>query len=241
VIDMQVRPVEAWPGGKRTPASERRTSPFNQRIEDYDERSGRVTARTRKVPVAQTLAELRFELGQIDCRRAVIEAGFRAWDIGANGWPLARARTPEDPGVVLRVLESRYGELTYPCDTFTTWEANIRAITLALEALRKVDRYGVTKRGEQYAGWKRLAARGTNTLTAEAAAAIIVARGNGQLDNREAKAVAVRALSDLTEARGLYRQAQRATHPDAGGSTEAFQDVERAGTVLAAHFGVERL
>jgi hypothetical protein len=33
---------------------------------------------------------------------------------------------------------------------------NARAIALGLEALRKVDRYRITKRGEQYTGWSAL-------------------------------------------------------------------------------------
>lgn len=44
----------------------------------------------------------------------------------------------------------RRGHLSYPCDTFTTLQDNLRVIALALEALRMVDRYGVTRRGEQY-------------------------------------------------------------------------------------------
>jgi hypothetical protein len=68
-----------------------------------------------------------------------------------DGRPRANA-TPEHPGVIVS-LDSKFGHLSYPCDTFTTWQDNLRAVALALEALRKVDRYGVTKRGEQYRGF----------------------------------------------------------------------------------------
>jgi hypothetical protein len=69
-----------------------------------------------------------------------------AWRL--DGRPRANA-VPEHPGVIVS-LDSKFGHLSYPCDTFTTWQDNLRAVALALEALRKVDRYGVTKRGEQY-------------------------------------------------------------------------------------------
>jgi hypothetical protein len=39
---------------------------------------------------------------------------------------------------------------------FPAWQNNVRAIALALEALRKVDRYGVTRGNEQYTGFRAL-------------------------------------------------------------------------------------
>lgn len=224
MIDMTVRPIATWPGGARTPAGKRK-SPL-----------------TFRSTIGTTLAQLRSELKWINCTKAVIEAGFREQDISVrDGWPKANARTPDDPGVVLRVIDSKYGQLTYPCDTFSTWEANIRAIALTLEAQRKIDRYGVTRRGEQYAGWKALPSQGTNTLTAEAAAAIIVARSNGHLDSKQAKGLVASVLAEVQVAISRTRAARKATHPDAGGTTEAFQAVEGAASVLAQHFGVERL
>jgi hypothetical protein len=46
----------------------------------------------------------------------------------------------------------------FAVDKFATWQDNLRAIALGLEALRKVDRYGITKNSEQYTGWKQLEA-----------------------------------------------------------------------------------
>lgn len=67
------------------------------------------------------------------------------------------------PGVVVS-FESRHGPLRYACDTFEAtywrqapgWQANVRAVALGLEALRKVDRYGIASRGEQYVGFAPL-------------------------------------------------------------------------------------
>jgi HNH endonuclease len=68
------------------------------------------------------------------------------------------------PGVILSFTTRRYGPLSYPCDTFEArwsqdgpgWKINVRAIALGLEALRKVARYGIAGRGEQYTGWAAL-------------------------------------------------------------------------------------
>ena len=46
--------------------------------------------------------------------------------------------------------------MSYPCDKYSNWQANLRAIALSLEALRAEDRYGVTRRAEQYKGWAKL-------------------------------------------------------------------------------------
>src|SRR5579863_10251967 len=46
-------------------------------------------------------------------------------------------------GIIL-TFNSKHGPLSYPCDKYSNWQANLRAIALSLEALRAVDRYGVT-------------------------------------------------------------------------------------------------
>ena len=51
-------------------------------------------------------------------------------------------------------FESKHGPLKYATDVFDHWHANLRAIALGLEALRKVERYGITQRGEQYTGFR---------------------------------------------------------------------------------------
>jgi hypothetical protein len=43
--------------------------------------------------------------------------------------------------------------LVYATDVCESWQHNVRSIALGLEALRAVDRYGITRRGQQYAGF----------------------------------------------------------------------------------------
>lgn len=82
----------------------------------------------------------------------------------------------------LRLLED---ELSYPCDSCDNWQHNVRSIALALQALRAVDRYGVTRRAEQYRGWGKLPAPGEMIgFTSVAAAKEFIAEGDqgGQSD-----------------------------------------------------------
>lgn len=50
--------------------------------------------------------------------------------------------------------------LVFHTDAYNVLQYNLRAITLGLEALRAVDRYGITSTAEQYAGFAQLSAGG---------------------------------------------------------------------------------
>jgi hypothetical protein len=139
-----------------------------------------------------------------------------------DGRPRAHA-VAEHPGVIFS-LDSKHGPLSYPCDTFTTWQDNLRAIALALEALRKVDRYGVTKRGEQYRGFLAIEATAAPAgfATADAAldwlATLVGDQWPGGRIPRQNRAAVSRVV----------RGAQRRTHPDQGGDAAMFQRVSLA-------------
>lgn len=143
----------------------------------------------------------------------VIEAGYRESDIRIDGLPRANAR-PGDPAIIVS-FDSKYGRLRYGCDRFWDHDANLRGIALTLEALRVADRYGVTKRGEQYTGWLALPAAG-ETLTQREAEAFIRSQAAG-------------AGPDLLAA---YRAAARRLHPDMpAGSRALFDQLQRAKAV----------
>lgn len=115
----------------------------------------------------QTLRDLAFELRALEVVDAVaVQVVTRNGrnDLRRDGMLMQRAQI-EHPGVRIS-FESKYGPLTYASDTFEefwrarpSWQANLRAIVLGLEALRAVDRYGITRTGEQYRGWQPLASR----------------------------------------------------------------------------------
>jgi hypothetical protein len=200
---LQGGPINTWPG-ELTPASERRTSPFRAGLTD-------------------TLKVLRREIYELVDTRQQQDSAEVLVAIPAGGWrldgrPRADARA-EHPGVIFS-LDSKHGHLSYPCDRFTTWQDNLRAVALALEALRKVDRYGVTKRGEQY--------RGFLAIEATAAPAGFATEGDAIAFLRSLVGdVGVIGVSALPPA-GLLRRAQRAAHPDRGGDAGIFQRVSLA-------------
>lgn len=209
-IPFRYRPIDEWPG-EPTPDRDRRRAPF-------------------KAGWASTLRDLQRELSWLDahtvvCQVALEEKDFRVTD----GHPRAQARASH-PGVVL-AFESKYGPLKYATDVFDDFTDNMRAIALGLEALRKVERYGITRRGEQYKGWQQL---GAGVAT-------------GQPMSRDE---AARVLSDLAydttnhaddilrypaSAVSAYKFASKRHHPDRdGGDAELFRRATEARDVVIA-------
>ncbi len=103
----------------------------------------------------KTLKDLERELDHLEAHSITNQAGFPSEKIRNDGWPYSSAR-PEHPGVVLQFQKGR-DVLTFRSLKFQTFEENLRAIALTMDALRRVDRYGVVE-GEQYQGFKQIAA-----------------------------------------------------------------------------------
>lgn len=56
--------------------------------------------------------------------------------------------------VALQAATDPAKRLVYATDACQFWQHNVRSIALGLEALRAVDRFGISRRGEQYAGFR---------------------------------------------------------------------------------------
>jgi hypothetical protein len=207
-----VRPLITWPG-KPTSSWQRKRDVF-------------------KAGWSQTVDLLERELHHLNAKQVVLEMAVRERDIRNDGMIRADAR-PSAPGVVLR-FTGKHGPMTMPCDKFTDWQANVRAIALSLEALRKVDRYGVTQTGEQYTGWKALP-EVANDIDA---AALFIASTVSRVQPAAAYPAAV-IKADAIAFQAAYRIAVKVAHPDAGGSHNAFIELQRHGDVLRRHHKIE--
>lgn len=143
-MQWQIEPMASWP--YRDTAGSRKTNPFRAKFDD-------------------TLRLLEDELEHLGVVDAVaVRVVAREADVRRDGMLRAKAQVLH-PGVALSFRSSTAGDLTYPCDQFhgrwygdVDWQVNLRAIALGLEALRKLDRYGIAGRGEQYAGWRAIEA-----------------------------------------------------------------------------------
>lgn len=202
MLQYVIRPIDQWPG---------------------EQTRGRTSSRF-SAKWSDTLDVLERELRELRAKNVVIQADVEFHHLRNDGMLRADAR-PRSPRVILS-FESKHGPLSYPCDRFDRWEANVRAIALALEALRKVDRYGVTRQAEQYKGWAKLPAPGAPMSVSEAAA--ILAEHSGY---------APQEISTMASSfTGAYRAAATRTHPDAGGNPDDAKRVNEAMGVLERHF-----
>jgi hypothetical protein len=215
------RPLTTFPK-KDTAPYDRRNSPF-------------------KAGYASTIALLRAEVAAIEGENPVLELDLPASQLRVtDGMPYARSR-PHSPRVVLSFTLPGIGPIRYPCDTFADWEDNVRAIALGLEALRKIDRYGITTgRREQYRGFTALppGAAAEEQLDPDAAARVLLTHDpqTAGLDAGAIDQVVGIVLASPTFAAGVAKRALVAVHPDRdGGDTKAFQKAERARAVLRAH------
>ena len=203
-MNYTVRPIDAWTF-ERTIG--RKPSPFS-------------------ASWSETTDLLTRELRHLRASHVVLQLAVTERDLRLDGWIRADAR-PSHPGVIL-AFESKYGPLKYATDVFFTWQANVRAIALGLEALRKVDRYGIAKRGEQYTGWKALGgatpmpAAGGFTSIDDAIAFLHEHAPDVEWDH-----------DDLEAVTRAYRAAAKRLHPDVGGTPEDFQRLDEAYRRLA--------
>lgn len=206
--NLDIGPIREWPG-ELTPAHHRQVSRFRVSDGGYSRKA---------TPLSSTLWLLDRELRELGARDREMLVAIAPQDFRRDGKPRAQARV-EHPGVILS-FETKYGPLSYAVDTFTTWRDNLRAIALGLEALRKVNRYGVTRHGEQYRGFLAI-----ESATAMPAGFANGADARGFLVDVAREGVVIGNRDALGR---LLRKAQRIAHPDTGGDAATFQRVALA-------------
>jgi hypothetical protein len=220
------RPIDTWPGKHTNP---RKPSPFDPHTN-----------------WSSTLTMLEKELRALHVQEAVLQVDSpNERDFRLDG-QLRSDTKLRSPAVILSFETRRHGKLSYPCDTFDKkwsgqrlegWQANVRAIALGLEALRRVDRYGIANTGQQYTGWKQLGAglaMPPATMTVEEAARFIAKHAELPLLGIDDVPWEQLIIEDRPGRAQAYRQAAKRLHPDAGGNADDFRRLTEAFELLEA-------
>ncbi len=207
-MNITFRPIDRWP---REFTKGRRRSPFKG---DYH----------------STMRLLERELIHARAKDASVQLALLPGDFRIDGRPYAGA-SPSHPGVIVSFTKGKT-PLAFPCDTYLTWIENMRAIALALERLRAIDRYGVTKHEEQYRGWNALPPAGplvTPNMTPLEAAQYMARGVSGT--------VPADLLAHAEIARKVFRDSALKLHPDAndGLARPEWNTLQMAKAVLDAH------
>jgi hypothetical protein len=204
MLNAQFKPLDRWPGVQ---TKARRDASF-------------------RATYSQTLGLLESELSKLSAKQIVIQVeGLTLEYIRNDGWPRAGKNGHCGPGVIVS-FESPKGSISMPCDQFRDWQDNIRAIAKSLEALRMVDRYGVTKGNEQYRGWTRLEAPKSGNMTREQGIVFLASLYRSPVEDM--------ARLSVQDFKTICRIAKIENHPDHGGSHEIFVRIGQAEEALTA-------
>lgn len=203
----------SWPPGfKRTPANERTWSQFNRKVQ----RPGQTWKATERLTVAQAVERLMKSVcaftrnGQpwrINPDFLVVSTNIRT---RADGLPMSGQKEPEDPGVAV-YFELDESRRVMCCDKWTRVADNIASIAATLEAMRGLERWGVTESERAFTGFAALPEPGK----AQARTCWQVLGIERTLD--------VKAINDA------WRKCSQICHPDRpGGSHDAMAELNTA-------------
>lgn len=201
-LDLAVLPIgDQWPR-PRTPLDKQKRSAFS-------------------AAATSTYRDLQRELDAVDATDRVLRVPVAELAFRRDGRPRADARL-EGSALLLEFVDRRGDLQRYPSDAYLHWQENLRAIALTLQALRAVDRYGVTASGEQYRGFLAL-----TTGLESGPGDVVPDRGTASSARSELLRIAgpLAQPSDTTEQ--IVRAAQRATHPDLGRPRSEWDYVQR--------------
>lgn len=188
--------IPRWP--LQWPAGWKRTAPHARRNTLFKSQGKWVTTFT-------ATQRLQDELERLGASGVTLSTNV---ELKLNGLPRSDVE-PTDPGCAV-YFRFRGRATVLACDSYNTVGGNIAAIAAHIEALRRIDRYGVGTLEQALAGYK--------ALPADTAADWRAVLGFGVNEHVTAEQIIKR-----------WKERARQVHPDlAGGSEDAMQQANRA-------------
>jgi hypothetical protein len=157
----------SWPlGWKRTPAREREAASFTETTtvtrrewNVAEQRSVDVASKgTKRVGLPTARERLTDQLGRLGAANGLVSTNLQ---LTSYGLPRAGMVEPADPGVAV-YFELHGKDRVLACDRWSTVAGNIAAIAAHIDAIRRVDRYGVGTLDQAFAGYDALPAPGSD-------------------------------------------------------------------------------
>jgi len=132
-----------------------------------------------------------------------------------DGLPYTRQNVT-DTGVAVYFKSADGEDQCIPCDSWWTLEENMRAIAKTIEAMRGIERWGgKSLMNAAFSGFKALPSA-------------IVTPPPDRPHRDWWVVLGVERTADVPTVKQAYRRAQATAHPDAGGSSHDFQEVQAA-------------
>lgn len=204
----------AWPQGwKRTAPAQRRRANFNTSSWTGAPGGADNYRRKRDLTVTDGTNRILAELSRlnIDRQDVVISTNVR---LRLDGLPRSGEREPEDPGVAVYWTERRSSGAPrcMAIDRYDRVADNLAAVAATIEAMRAIERHGGAEiLNRAFTGFTALPAPVT-----------------GMRPWRDVLGFPVDSQPAYSEVEDAYRRARSTSHPDKGGSHEAFMAVQSA-------------
>jgi len=200
-------PLE-WPiGWTRTPRSRRQRATFrSKKVDLYAQSDGTHATIRRETPISVFVATQRLErqIKMLGGTRPILSTNV---GLRLDGRPRSVGE-PHDPGAAL-YFSFKSRATVFACDRYDRVSDNIAAIAAHIDALRRVDRYGVGTIEQALAGYK--------ALPADTAA-----------NWRAVFGFQVGSMPSIEQITTAYREAARQRHPDFGGTEIEMAHLNRA-------------
>lgn len=192
----------SWPlGWPRTAARRRQRAHFSQTKTTRMPEGQADIVRTERVSMPAARDRLFAQLQRLGATNVLLSTNV---ELTSYGLPRAGRREPDDPGVAV-YFQLHGKDRVLACDRWDQVQGNIAAVAAHIDAIRRVDRYGVGTLDQAFAGYDALPPPGA--------------------DNRPPwrKVLGLPSDADVTTetVQGAYRELAKVCHPDLQGGSHA--------------------
>ena len=194
----------AWPiGWKRTAYSQKRRGKFTEKVETR-RADQTIEKRSKSVSMAEAVTRLERQLDALGGKDGTLSTNIK---LNMRGIPYGNEQ-PSDAGAAV-YFRFKGRATVLACDSYHTVADNIAALAAHIDALRRIERYGVGTIEQALAGYK--------ALPADSAA-----------DWRNVFGFTMQQRISAEEVQSAYRERAKVAHPDKGGTEEMMSHVNRA-------------
>lgn len=130
-------------------------------------------------------------------------------ELRRDGLPYDNQPDPKDRGIAV-YFEWKGKQHVLACDRWDKIKDNLRALEKTVEAMRGIERWGAS------------------TMLERAFSAFVALPAPGKRQWREVMGIDPRTTVDRAYIDQQFRHLSKKTHPDAGGSADAFDELQRA-------------
>ncbi len=188
-----------WPmNWKRTPPDKRERATFRRTAKTTYARTvnGQNVTETREsartLTISDAIDRLAAELRRLGARDEILSTNVT---VNLKGLPYSVAKDPHDTGAAVYITLGRK-PLVFACDKWDRVADNIAAIAQHIDALRRIERYGVGRLDQAFVGY----------------AALPPAAGDWRI------VLGVGDYATIEQVDAAFLEKMKAAHPDAGGT-----------------------